>query len=135
MIRGEHVGRWISLAPRGTRDDILVRAGRILDGGTTAPARAEAVVSLAVGRDELAALCRRLLADAADDPGTPVFVPGPRSRRTPRPHRWPALFRAPPGRAERVRGRRPRHTGLASGLILLGILGAVGLYVYLAAAP
>ncbi|OII63351.1 hypothetical protein [Streptomyces sp. CC77] len=134
VIRGEHVGRWISLAPRGTRDDILVRAGRILDGGTTAPARSEAVVSLAVGRDELAALCRRLLADAADGPGTTVFVPGPRTAA----HRGRTGGRprtaARRNRAERARGRRSRHTGLASGLILLGILGAVGLYVYLAAA-
>ncbi|MEH6377669.1 hypothetical protein V7793_25525, partial [Streptomyces sp. KLMMK] len=39
VIRGEHVQRWISLAPAAGADEILVRAGRILDGGTTAPAR------------------------------------------------------------------------------------------------
>lgn len=49
VIRGEHVRRWISLAPAGGRDEILVRAGRILDGGTTAPARSEAVVPLSAG--------------------------------------------------------------------------------------
>lgn len=62
VIRGEHVRRWISLAPAGGRDEILVRAGRILDGGTTAPARSEAVVPLTAGTDVLAAACRRLKA-------------------------------------------------------------------------
>ncbi|NBE51626.1 hypothetical protein [Streptomyces boluensis] len=63
VIRGEHVERWISLAAAGTRGEVLIRAGRILDGGTTAPARTEAVVPLASGTHELAAVCRRLLAD------------------------------------------------------------------------
>ncbi|WP_344087651.1 hypothetical protein, partial [Streptomyces stramineus] len=67
VIRGEHVQRWISLAPTGGRDEVLIRAGRILDGGTTAPARSEAVVPLSAGTGALAAVCRRLLADAAAD--------------------------------------------------------------------
>ncbi|WP_107502256.1 hypothetical protein, partial [Streptomyces sp. wa1071] len=72
VIRGEHVRRWISLAPAGGRDEILVRAGRILDGGTTAPARSEAVVPLSAGTGVLAATCRRLLADAAADAARPA---------------------------------------------------------------
>ncbi|MGW1711033.1 hypothetical protein ACWCP8_37645 [Streptomyces sp. NPDC002206] len=67
VIRGEHARRWISLAPAGGRDEDLVRAGRILDGGTTAPARSEAVVPLSAGTDVLAATCRRLLAETAAD--------------------------------------------------------------------
>lgn len=33
VIRGEHVGRWISLGPTGGKDQALLRAGRLLDGG------------------------------------------------------------------------------------------------------
>ncbi|MDI3420948.1 hypothetical protein [Streptomyces luteolus] len=83
VIRGDHVQRWISLGNSGTRGDVLIRAGRILDGGTTAPARSEAVVPLASGTSELAAVCRRLLADitsAADH--TP---PPPRARKPEKP--------------------------------------------------
>ncbi|MEU4199352.1 hypothetical protein [Streptomyces sp. NPDC045470] len=65
VIRGEHVQRWISLSVTGTRGEVLLRAGRILDGGTSAPARAETVMRLDSGTDELAAACRRLLADTA----------------------------------------------------------------------
>ncbi|MEU6625249.1 hypothetical protein ABZ926_31480, partial [Streptomyces litmocidini] len=65
VIRGEHVRRWISLAPTGGKDRALLRAGRILDGGTTAPARTEVVVDLTAGTAELAAVCRRLLAEVA----------------------------------------------------------------------
>ncbi|WP_406064092.1 hypothetical protein [Streptomyces sp. NBC_01077] len=65
VIRGEHVRRWISLGPTGGKDQALLRAGRLLDGGTTAPARTEVVVDLTAGTTELAAVCRRLLADVA----------------------------------------------------------------------
>ncbi|KAA6221909.1 hypothetical protein CP973_08010 [Streptomyces albofaciens JCM 4342] len=65
VIRGEHVERWISLSATGTRGEVLIRAGRILDGGTSAPARAETVMRLDSGTGELAAACRRLLADIA----------------------------------------------------------------------
>ncbi|WP_241267736.1 hypothetical protein [Streptomyces chrestomyceticus] len=65
VIRGEHVQRWISLSVTGTRGEVLLRAGRILDGGTSAPARAETVMRLDSGTGELAAACRRLLADTA----------------------------------------------------------------------
>ncbi|MFD7338455.1 hypothetical protein ACFV98_20965 [Streptomyces violascens] len=115
VIRGAHVERWISLSPTGGQDQVLIRAGRILDGGTTAPARSEAVASLTVGTAELAAVCRRLLAETAAGPA-------PRSER-PRP-----------GRARKAKGagkpvRRSRHTGLASWLIILALVGVVALFV------
>ncbi|MBT2526492.1 hypothetical protein J7E91_13895 [Streptomyces sp. ISL-99] len=121
VIRGEHVQRWISLAPAGGRGEILVRAGRILDGGTTAPARSEAIVPLAAGTGELAATCRRLLAEAAVD-ATPRF-PGPssgtgRSRGSNRP-----------SRAGRLR-RRGRHTSFSSWVVLVCVAGVVALYLY-----
>lgn len=117
VIRGEHVRRWISLAPAGGRDEILVRAGRILDGGTTAPARSEAVVPLSAGTNALAATCRRLLAEAAAD-AAPV-PPG----------------RAAPGRSKRSRkAARPKgsgkHTSFGSWVILACVAGVVALYVY-----
>lgn len=117
VIRGEHVRRWISLAPAGGRDEILVRAGRILDGGTTAPARSEAVVPLSAGAGVLAATCRRLLAEAAAD-AAPV-PPG----------------RATPGRSKRSgKAVRPkgggRHTSFGSWVILACVAGVVALYVY-----
>ncbi|MYS06673.1 hypothetical protein GTW71_09540, partial [Streptomyces sp. SID6041] len=65
VIRGEHVRRWISLGPTGGKDQALLRAGRLLDGGTTAPARTEVVVDLTAGTAELAAVCRRMLAEVA----------------------------------------------------------------------
>ncbi|MFD1831198.1 hypothetical protein ACFSJS_16175 [Streptomyces desertarenae] len=46
--------RRISLAPSGRGDGILLRAGRVLDGGTTAPARSQTVVPLHVSRMILA---------------------------------------------------------------------------------
>ncbi len=119
VIRGEHVRRWISLAPAGGRDEILVRAGRILDGGTTAPARSEAVVPLAAGTDVLAAACRRLLAEAASDAARDRHggaAPGAgRGRRA--------------ARAARRTGRG-RHTGLGSWVIVLCVVSVIGLYVY-----
>ncbi|WP_406450805.1 hypothetical protein OG782_14030 [Streptomyces sp. NBC_00876] len=65
VIRGEDAGRWISLTSHGS-GLVRVRAGRILDGGTTAPARAEATVPLDGDITRLAACCRGLLAETAD---------------------------------------------------------------------
>ncbi|MEU4105588.1 hypothetical protein AB0F16_34270, partial [Streptomyces tanashiensis] len=84
VIRGEHVRRWISLAPTGGKDRALLRAGRILDGGTTAPARTEVVVDLTAGTAELAAVCRGLLADVAAARSRPGSSPNGRASRSPR---------------------------------------------------
>ncbi|MEU7602821.1 hypothetical protein AB0B78_22610 [Streptomyces sp. NPDC040724] len=112
VIRGEHVQRWISLAPAGGRDEVLVRAGRILDGGTTAPARSEAVARLSAGSGELAAVCRRLLSETAV---TPTAVPrGSRGGQ-----------RKPRGRA----ATRGRHTSLASWGVVAAVVAVIGLYV------
>lgn len=130
VIRGEHVRRWISLSPRGTRDDVLLRAGRILDGGTTAPARSEAVVSLSAGRNELAAVCRRLLAEASADAEPPKAAraaPGRTGGRAGRRSGGAAAARA---RGSRADGGRSRHTGPTSWVILLGVLALVGVYAY-----
>ncbi|MGW7551775.1 hypothetical protein [Streptomyces rimosus] len=86
VIRGEHVERWISLSVTGTRGEVLIRAGRILDGGTSAPARAETVMRLDSGTGELAAACRRLLADIAmssepSAPRMPEYARSPRQAR------------------------------------------------------
>ncbi|MGW8487041.1 hypothetical protein [Streptomyces sp. NPDC055886] len=138
VIRGEHVRRWISLAPAGGRDEILVRAGRILDGGTTAPARSEAVVPLSAGTDVLAAACRRLLADAAADAvrATPDGEASGRSRRpaktakrrsgrsgrTGKPGR--------PGKPGRTGRPKERHTSFSSWVILVCVAGVIALYAY-----
>ncbi|MFD7490877.1 hypothetical protein ACFV8T_00375 [Streptomyces sp. NPDC059832] len=116
VIRGEHVRRWISLAPAGGRDEILVRAGRILDGGTTAPARSEAVVPLSATTDVLAATCRRLLADAAAD--TAPVVPRTASRRSNHSRK-----------AARPKGSG-KHTSFGSWVILTCVAGVIALYVY-----
>ncbi|MBT2394993.1 hypothetical protein [Streptomyces sp. ISL-100] len=118
VIRGEHVQRWISLAPSGGRGEILVRAGRILHGGTTAPARSEAIVPLAAGTGELAATCRRLLAEAAVDAAP--RVPGPSS-----------AGRAKGAGKQRQRGR---HTSFSSWVVLACVAGVVALYLYSAGA-
>ncbi|MFE6667400.1 hypothetical protein ACFVFH_28045 [Streptomyces sp. NPDC057697] len=120
VIRGEHVRRWISLAPSGGRDEVLVRAGRILDGGTTAPARSEAVVPLSASTSMIAATCRRLLAETAADaePVTAQAAPR-RSGRS--------------GKAARPR-RRGKHTSFSSWVILVCVTGAIALYAYSAAA-
>ncbi|MGR8006984.1 hypothetical protein [Streptomyces hypolithicus] len=121
VIRGEHVQRWISLAPAGGRGEILVRAGRILDGGTTAPARSEAIVPLDAGTAELAAACRRMLAEAAAEasPGPNGFArsggSGSRFRRSKRTGR------------RATSQRRPRHIGIASWLVLACV---IAFYVY-----
>ncbi|MFG2868446.1 hypothetical protein [Streptomyces sp. NPDC048338] len=118
VIRGEHVGRWISLAPTGGKDQARVRAGRLLDGGTTAPARSEAVVDLSAGTGELAAVCRRLLADvtAAEAAAEPVGA----ARR---PGRQARAARPP-------KPARGRHTGIGSWVVLLCVAGVVGLWLY-----
>lgn len=131
VIRGEHVERWISLAPAGGRGEVLVRVGRILDGGTTAPARSEAVVPLDAGTAVLAATCRRLLAEAAADavrvpPGRTASGRSERPDRTRRPRRS--------RRSERRNGRA-RHTSFSSWVIMACIAGVIALYVYSAYGP
>ncbi|SEC04581.1 hypothetical protein [Streptomyces sp. TLI_105] len=128
VIRGEHVRRWISLAPTGGKDRALLRAGRILDGGTTAPARTEVVVDLTAGTAELATVCRRLLAEvaAAAEP-----APGPsRAGRPGKPGK-----REKPGRAARAarpgrRPRRERHTSPGSWFVLLCVVAVLGAWLY-----
>lgn len=117
VIRGEHVRRWISLAPAGGRDEILVRAGRILDGGTTAPARSEAVVPLSAGTGVLAATCRRLLADAAADAARPA--PDREAAGRPRGSRKSAR-----------RNGKGGHTGFSSWVILVCVAGVIALFAY-----
>ncbi|GGT95696.1 MULTISPECIES: hypothetical protein [Streptomyces] len=121
VIRGEHVGRWISLAPTGGKDQARVRAGRLLDGGTTAPARSEAVVDLTAGTNELAAVCRRLLADVAAAESAPVG--GPRPARASKPSK-------PARAAKPAKPARRRHTSLGSWVVLLCVAGIVGLWAY-----
>lgn len=129
VIRGEHVRRWISLAPAGGRGEVLVRVGRILDGGTTAPARSEAVVPLSAGTGVLAAACRRLLAEAAADV-TPV-VPGRAApKQTNRSKRSKRSKRS--GKAVRP-GGSGRHTGFGSWVILVCVTGVIALCVYITA--
>ncbi|MFE3944858.1 hypothetical protein ACFXPV_23770 [Streptomyces sp. NPDC059118] len=119
VIRGEHVRRWISLAPAGGRDEVLVRAGRILDGGTTAPARSEAVVPLSASTGMLAATCRRLLAEAAADAALVAPQAAPRRSRRSR-------------KAARPK-RSGKHTSFGSWVILVCVTGVIALYVYSAA--
>ncbi|MEU9859609.1 hypothetical protein AB0D99_01965 [Streptomyces sp. NPDC047971] len=121
VIRGEHVGRWISLAPTGGKDQARLRAGRLLDGGTTAPARAEIVVDLTAGTTELAAVCRRLLAAVAETE--------PARARTERPGRAGRVAREERP-AKPARPRRSRHTSFGSWMVLICVAGVVGLWVY-----
>ncbi|MFF6773184.1 hypothetical protein ACFY8W_06415 [Streptomyces sp. NPDC012637] len=118
VIRGEHVRRWISLSPTGGKDQARVRAGRILDGGTTAPARLEVVVDLTSGTGELAAVCRRLLAETAAEAA-------PSTAGTSRPAR-----KARPAKSRPVRPGKGRHTGVGSWVILLCVGGVVALWAY-----
>lgn len=113
VIRGSHVERWISLSPTGGQDQVLLRAGRILDGGTTAPARSETVVSLTIGTSELATVCRRLLAETAAGaaPGEGTRPRGPRKART----------------SKRRRGNR--HTGRGSWAVILCLVAVVALFL------
>ena len=124
VIRGEHVERWISLAATGTRGEVLIRAGRILDGGTTAPARTEAVVPLASGTQELAAVCRRLLADITS--ATELSGPPPRVReRAPRPKSKSTKPKSKPKRQPDP-GRRRR---VGSWILATAAAGTVALVV------
>ncbi|MEU7137725.1 hypothetical protein [Streptomyces sp. NPDC046261] len=113
VIRGEHVRRWISLAPAGGRGEVCLRAGRILEGGTTAPARAEAVVPLSAGTAALAAACRRLLAETADVAAAPA-------PRAPAPRRTPRARRA----------ARPRRGSLTSWVVMACVACFLGLCFY-----
>ncbi|MER7516581.1 hypothetical protein [Streptomyces sp. NPDC126499] len=124
VIRGEHVRRWISLSPTGGKDQALVRAGRILDGGTTAPARLEAVVDLTAGTTELAAVCRRLLAETAAD-AAPSTASARPARAT-----SPARSARPPKAPKAARPRKGRHTGIGSWVVLLCVGGVVALWAY-----
>ncbi|MFF0558294.1 hypothetical protein [Streptomyces sp. NPDC004266] len=129
VIRGEHVRRWISLAPTGGKDRALLRAGRILDGGTTAPARTEVVVDLTAGTAELATVCRRLLAEvaAAAEPApgpSRAGRPGERGRGKGKPGRTARAAR--PGR----RPRRERHTSPGSWFVLLCVVAVLGAWLY-----
>ncbi|MFI9237371.1 hypothetical protein [Streptomyces sp. NPDC053079] len=119
VIRGEHVQRWISLAPAGGRGEVALRAGRILEGGTTAPARAEAVVPLSAGTVALAAACRRLLAETAEAAATPV-------RRTPVGRRDRGSGRT----ARPRRGRSGRRMSPTSWVVLACVAGFLGLCFY-----
>ncbi|MFD5769569.1 hypothetical protein ACFWIN_27635 [Streptomyces sp. NPDC127049] len=110
VIRGEHVERWISLAPTGGKDRALLRAGRLLDGGTTAPARTEVVVDLTAPVSELAAVCRRMLAEVAAAAESPAAGPS----------------RA--GRPEKA--RKSRHTGAGSWVVLVLVGIAVAAWAY-----
>ncbi|GAA3766624.1 hypothetical protein [Streptomyces chiangmaiensis] len=115
VIRGEHVQRWITLGPSGRKDEILLRAGRILDGGTTAPARSETVVSLCAGIGELATACRRLLAETAADAAPPAPAAPGRTKQSEEPKRP---------------GRKGKRMSLASWTILACVVGVVVLYAY-----
>ncbi|MER5205439.1 hypothetical protein [Streptomyces sp. NPDC002825] len=128
VIRGEHVRRWISLAPTGGKDRALLRAGRILDGGTTAPARTEVVVDLTAGTSELATVCRRLLADVAaaaepvrEESGGGKTGRGRREERKGRTARADRPARPP---------RRERHTSPGSFFVLLCVAGVLGVWLY-----
>ncbi|MGW4706263.1 hypothetical protein, partial [Streptomyces sp. NPDC004285] len=126
VIRGEHVRRWISLAPTGGKDRALLRAGRILDGGTTAPARTEVVIDLTAGTAELAAVCRGLLADVA---AVVESAPGPsRAGRPGKPERPGKRERPGRGAGGDRAGPRPRRGGptrAGSGFVRRGGSGGV----------
>ncbi|MFJ5547380.1 hypothetical protein [Streptomyces sp. NPDC093225] len=124
VIRGDHVQRWISLSPTGGKGELLVRAGRILPGGTSAPARCEAVADPAAGTAGLAALCRRLLAETAA-PEDAATVPRQRGAHDAAPRRRTRTPRSP--------RRTGRHTGAASWAVLLCVTGLIAVYVYLTA--
>lgn len=85
VIRGEDAGRWISLASHGS-GRVRIRAGRILDGGTTAPARAETTATLDGDIARLAACCRGLLAETAGVREAEATAPSP-TRDRPRKSR------------------------------------------------
>ncbi|MFF8378589.1 hypothetical protein ACF07V_20965 [Streptomyces sp. NPDC015661] len=135
VIRGEHVRRWISLAPTGGKDRALLRAGRILDGGTTAPARTEVVVDLTAGTVELAAVCRRLLADVAaaaePAPGAgPSRAGRPGEDRAGRPGKDRKAGRTARAARPARPPRRERHTSPGSWFVLLCVAGVLGVWLY-----
>ncbi|MGW6550522.1 hypothetical protein ACWGBV_09780, partial [Streptomyces sp. NPDC055051] len=105
VIRGGHVERWISLAPTGGKDRALLRAGRLLDGGTTAPARTEVVVDLTAPVSELAAVCRRMLAEGAAAAEPPAAGPS-RAGRPGKPRKDKGSGPSRAGRPERARRSR-----------------------------
>ncbi|MFE9820201.1 hypothetical protein [Streptomyces sp. NBC_00236] len=111
VIRGEDAGRWISLASHG-RGRVRVRAGRILDGGTTAPARAETTVPLDGDIARLAACCRGLLAETA----------GARAAQAPAP---PPARAVRPERSSRKAGRGRRTAVLmCAAAVVAGLIAA-----------
>ncbi|MFF9143479.1 hypothetical protein ACF1BN_01270 [Streptomyces sp. NPDC014861] len=127
VIRGEHVERWISLAPTGGKDRALLRAGRLLDGGTTAPARTEVVVDLTAPVSELAAVCRRMLAEVAAAAEPPAAGPS-RAGRPGKPRKDKGSGPSRAGRPERA--RRSRHTGAGSWVVLVLVGIAVAAWAY-----
>lgn len=130
VIRGEHVRRWISLAPAGGRDEILLRAGRILDGGTTAPARSEAVMPLGAGTAELAAACRRLLAETAAEAAADGSARAARVTGTRDGARRKGAARPPRRKQPRRPGSKGRHTGVGSWVVLLCVAGVVAYHLW-----
>ncbi|MDN3296808.1 hypothetical protein QWM81_22725 [Streptomyces ficellus] len=135
VIRGEHVKRWISLAPSAGRDEVLIRAGRILDGGTTAPARSETIVPLTAGTTELAAACRRLLAEtAADATAGSAGVSAPRRPRKARGSGSKGQGRQGKGQQREGRQGKGRHTSLGSWVVLLCVAGVVAYSLWSAGA-
>ncbi|MFI6653520.1 hypothetical protein ACIBI8_38740 [Streptomyces sp. NPDC050529] len=113
VIRGEDAGRWISLASHGS-GRVRIRAGRILDGGTTAPARAETTVPLDGDMTRLAACCRGLLAETA---GARAAEGATASPVTDRPRRGPRNGRRRQGTAVLV------CAAVVVGLIAVSMLG------------
>lgn len=113
VIRGEDADRWISLAPHGA-GKVRIRAGRILDGGTTAPARAETTVALDGDIARLAACCRGLLAETAGTRAAEAAEPSP-MRPLPRPR----------SRPRSRKGRRGRGTAaLVCAAVVVGLIVA-----------
>ncbi|WP_231626931.1 hypothetical protein [Streptomyces apocyni] len=128
VIRADQVHRWISLANSGTRGEVLVRAGRLLDGGTTAPARAEAVVPLSTGVTGLAATCRRLLADTAEATTEhPVSAPAKSGKAS-----TAGKSRKPRSAGKKQRPAR-RRRGLPGWVIVVTASGTVALVAVAAA--
>ncbi|MEU3606376.1 hypothetical protein AB0E83_13100 [Streptomyces sp. NPDC035033] len=126
VIRGEHVDRWISLSPTGGKDRALLRAGRLLDGGTTAPARTEVVVDLTAPVAELATVCRRMLAEVAAAAGPAAPSRAGRAAEGGRPAKKAK-------KAKKAKGAKKagsRHTGAGSWVVLLLVGVAVAAWAY-----
>ncbi|WP_369202500.1 hypothetical protein [Streptomyces sp. PU-14G] len=88
-----------------------MRAGRLLEGGTTAPARAEIRTPFDGDVGALAVCCRSLLAETADTTSAASPVPAPRVRGV-------------------QKGRRTgRHTSAFSAVILCAVAAVVLLAV------